>query len=168
MCSRWHREGQARASPQSPEKQGWSPQTCSVAPGTPCSLSPACLAAPAAADCSKRPTSICTLISPPSDSSALRWGLVPLPSSLFLQVMLPFPSFVPLQAPSPSFLLWNSRKSHFNLSGLTSSPDFLAQGRKRHGEASSSSGPASPASPHAQDVLPHEQEPQFCLWGCTS
>lgn len=155
-CSRWDREGQARMSPQIPEKQGWSHQSCSLAPIS--RVSP---------EHSLHPWGHCPSSCRFLQASKLNLHLwFPLPrtavpsmgsaassQTLFPQLSLPLPSFIPHQAPSPSSLLCTSRKSHFNLSGLTWQPPAPTGQEKPRG-SSSSSGPASPTSPHAQDVLP--------------
>lgn len=154
-------KAQARMSPQTPEKQGWSHQTCSPAPGTRCLPSPTCLGAPARPSPQQGHCPSSWRFFQASNLNLHPWFPLPgtaVPSvgigasaqSLFLQMMLPFPPFILLRAPSSSSLLWNSRKSHFNLSGLTSQPpaptSSLRAGQHRAGKASGKP-PAAPAQP---------------------
>lgn len=162
-------------SPQTPENQGWSHQTCSLAPGSPCLPRAVSGSSSTAFTPAGHCPSSCRFLQASNPNLHL-WFPLPRPAvpsmgagassqALFLQVLLPLPSFIPPQAPSPSSLPWNSRKSHSNLSGLTSQPPAPTSSlRKSLREGSSSSGPASP---HAQHVLPREQEPHSCFWGWT-
>lgn len=105
-------KAQARTNPQRAEEQGWSHQTRSLAPGTPCSPSPACLAAPAqlhpnggtapaAADFSKHPTSTCAFGFLSLGQQCPPWGLLPLPRPFFSRCCSLSPHLPHSRLPAP-------------------------------------------------------------------
>lgn len=146
MCWWWDRR-----SPQSPEQPGWSHQSCSC-PGQSCPAQPVC--------CPSLTHGLCPSSFP--DIQPQSEPLVPLPRAagppmgigassqpLFLHPLLPLPPSVP---PSPSSPPWNSRKSHFNLSGLTWQPQ---PGQEKPRGSSSSSGQPLQALPRLRMSSSH-------------
>lgn len=133
MCLRWDRQSPGQDEPTKPREAGL--ESPNLFPGP----RHAVFTQPSVSGCSSTASpqpghcpSSCRFFQVPNLNLRL-WFPLPGPAvpsvglgassqPVFLQVLLPLPSFTPQQPHSPSSLPWNSRKSHFNLSGLTWQP----------------------------------------------